>query len=168
MKNSADLSFEQVLEANKASIYRICKAYAVSPIEPDDLFQEVIFHVWRAFPSFERKARLSTWIYRIALNVCMRYKTKLEKSNGNLIRIESIEFQVPAATPDIQRQEKYNALNECIRSLNQMDRSIAILFLDELPYKEIAIITGLTENHIAVKMKRMKKTLLKCINSKLR
>ncbi len=168
MKNSADPTFEQVIEANKAGIYRICKVYAVLPIEPDDLFQEVLFHVWRAFPSFERKAKISTWIYRIALNVCMRYKSKLEKSNGDLIRFESIQFQVPAATPNILMQEKYNALYECISSLNQMDQSIAVLVLDELPYKEIANITGLTENHIAVKMKRIKKTLLKCINSKLR
>ena len=168
MKNSAIPSFEQVIEANKASIYRICEVYAVSPIEPDDLFQEVICHLWRAFPSFERKAKISTWIYRIALNVCMRYKSKLEKSNENLIRFESIQFQVPSATPDISAQEKYYALHKCIRSLNQKDRAIVILVLDELPYKEIADITGLTENHIAVKMKRMKKVLLKCINSKLR
>ena len=168
MKNSADPSFEQVIEANKATIYRICKVYAISPIEPDDLFQEVTFHVWRAFSSFEKKARLSTWVYRIALNVCMRYKSRLENSNGNLIRFESIQFQVPAPTPDIHMQEKFNALYECIQSLNPIDRSIAILVLEELPYKEIANITGLTENHIAVKLKRMKKTLLACINSKLR
>jgi len=85
-----------------------------------------------------------------------------------MIRFESIQFQVPAAIPDLSMQEKYNALYGCIRSLNEMDQSIAILVLDELPYKEIANITGLTENHIAVKMKRMKKKLLKCINSKLR
>jgi len=168
MKNSADPSFEQVIEDNKATIYRICKVYATSPIEPEDLFQEVTFLIWKAFSSFNGKAKRSTWIYRIALNVCMRYKTKLEKSNGTLIRFESIQFQVPADTPDISMQEKYNALYECIRSLNQMDRSIAILVLDELSYKEIANITGLTENYIAVKMKRMKKTLLECINSKLR
>lgn len=168
MKNTADLTFEQVLEDNKSSIYRICKVYAVSPIEPDDLFQEVIFHVWKAFPSFEGKSSISTWVYRISLNVCMRYKSRLEKSNGNLIRFESIQFQVPAALPDTLTQERHEALYECIRSLNELDQSIAILVLDELPYKEIARITGLTENHIAVKMKRMKKALLTCINAKLR
>lgn len=168
MKNIADLTFEQVLEDNKSSIYRICKVYAVSPMEPDDLFQEVVFHVWKAFPSFEGKSSVSTWVYRIALNVCMRNKSRLEKSNENLIRFESIQFQVPAAMPDTHTQERYAALYECIRSLNKLDQSIAILVLDELPYKEIASITGLTENHIAVKMKRIKNALLKCINTKLR
>ncbi len=168
MKKLAGLSFERVLEDNKNGIYRICKVYAVSPMEPDDLFQEVIFHIWKAFPSFEGKSSMSTWVYRIALNVCMRNKSKLEKRNGNVIGFDSIQFQVPATAPDTLMQERYTALYDCIRSLNEPDQSIAIMVLDELPYKEIASITGLTENHIAVKMKRMKQTLLKCINSKLR
>lgn len=168
MKNSADPSFEQIIEANKATIYRICKVYAIAPIEPEDLFQEVTFHIWKAFSSFRGKAKISTWIYRITLNVCMRYKSRLDKRNGNMIRLDAIEFQVPVTIPDLSAQEKFNALYDCIRSLNEIDQSIAILILDELPYKEIAGITGLTENHIAVKVKRMKKLLLNCINSKLR
>lgn len=167
MKNTANPIFEKAIEDNKASIYRICKVYAVSPIEPDDLFQEVVFHVWKALPSFEGKAKISSWIYRIALNVCMRYKSKLKNGSENLIKFDSIQFQIPASTPDDLIREKHDALYECIRSLNESDRSIAILVLDEMPYKEIASITGLTENHIAVKMKRMKNKLLKCINSKM-
>ena len=166
MNNSVDASFEQVIEANKATIYRICKVYATTPLEPEDLFQEVTIHIWKAFSNYDGRAKISTWIYRIALNVCMRSQNKLKKSN--LIRLDAIEFKVPLAVPDLFEQERFNALYECIRSLNKIDRSIAILILDELPYKEIANITGLTENHIAVKVKRMKQTLLKCINLKLR
>lgn len=168
MQKTDNPTFEQVIEDNKSNIYRICKVYAITPIEPEDLFQEVTLHIWKAFSTFDGRAKISTWIYRIALNVCSRYKNKLDNHNGNTIRLDAIEFQVPAAIPDLSVQEKFNALYDCIGSLNEIDQSIAILVLDELPYKEIADITGLTENHIAVKMKRMKKTLLKCINSKLR
>lgn len=168
MQKTDNPTFEQVIEDNKSSIYRICKVYAITPIEPEDLFQEVTLHIWMAFSTFDGRAKISTWIYRIALNVCLRYKNKLDNRNGNTILLDAIEFQVPAAIPDLSVQEKFNALYDCIGSLNEIDQSIAILVLDELPYKEIADITGLTENHIAVKMKRMKKTLLKCINSKLR
>jgi RNA polymerase sigma-70 factor (ECF subfamily) len=167
MKNSTDPSFEEVIQDNKAIIYRICKIYATAPVEPEDLFQEVTLHIWNAFPSFDSRAKISTWIYRIALNLCMRYKSRLDNRNSNMIRLDTIEFQVPEAIPDLSMQEKFNALYDCIRSLNESDRSIAILVLDELPFKEIANITGLSENHIAVKMKRMKKVLLNCINSKL-
>lgn len=98
----------------------------------------------------------------------MRYKSKLDTLNRDMLRLGAIQFQVPESIPDSSEQEKFNALYDCIRSLNEIEQSIAIMVLDELKYKEIADITGLTENHIAVKMKRIKQILLKCINSKLR
>lgn len=167
MENTEKSIFEQVVEENKAKIYRICRVYAVAPIAPDDLFQEAVFQLWKSLSTFNGTASMSTWVYRIALNVCMRYKNRLESHNGNMIRLEAIQFQLSEAIPDLAMQEKYDALYDCIRSLNDGDQSIAILVLDGLSYKEIADITGLTENHIAVKMKRMKKVLLKCITSKI-
>ena len=93
---------------------------------------------------------------------------KLKKSNNNSVRLESIHFTLSENTPDKIQKEKYQALQSCISTLNEIDKSIVILYLEELPYKEIAAITDLTENHIAVKMKRIRKTLLKCITYKLK
>ena len=84
------------------------------------------------------------------------------------MRLDAIQFEPKASVPNIAQQEKYKALHACIHTLNKIDQSIVILSLDELPHKEIAKITGLTENHIAVKMKRIRKVLLSCITSKLR
>ena len=168
MQNKTKPTFEQVLDDNKIKIYRICKIYAVAPIEPEDLFQEVTFSIWKAFSTFDGRASISTWVYRIALNVCMRFKSKLENTNGKMVRLESIQFEPAASVPDMTMDEEYKALYGCIHKLNEEDQSIVILVLDELPYKEIAEITGLTENHIAVKMKRVRKALLSCITTKLR
>ncbi|MFQ5637448.1 MAG: RNA polymerase sigma factor [bacterium] len=168
MKNQAELTFIQILEDNKDKIYRICRIYAVSPIEPQDLFQDVVFQIWKCFSTFKGKSNISTWIYKIALNVCYRSKMQFERSNIKTDRLESIQFVPAEITPDKSQQEKYKALHDCISSLNESDQSIVILYLDELPYKEIAVITGLTENHIAVKMKRIKKILFDCITHKLR
>lgn len=168
MQHTVTPTFEQVLEENKARIYRICRAYAVTPIEPQDLFQEVTFQVWTAFSSFENKASIDTWVYRIALNVCMRHQSRLKKVNEKMVCLDSIEFRVSEDTTDHYQEEKHKALSECILELNGLDRSIVILSLEGLSYKKISNITGLTENHIAVKMKRMKKSLLKCITSKLK
>jgi len=167
MQNKIKPTFEQALEDNKVRIYRICRIYAVSPIEPEDLFQEVTFHIWQAFSTFEGRSSISSWIYRIALNVCLNSKNKLGNINGKMVRLESIKFEPAAFIPDLIEQEKYKALYDCIHTLNKVDQSIVILSLDELSYREIAKITGLTENHIAVKMKRTRKTLLSCITSKL-
>jgi RNA polymerase sigma-70 factor (ECF subfamily) len=168
MQNKAELTFIQILEDNKNKIYRICRIYAVSPVEPQDLFQEVIFQVWKSFSTFKGKSSISTWIYKIALNVCYRSKMNLEKNNSKMVRLESIQFEPAESTPDKSQQEKYKALHDCISSLNEIDQSIVILYLEELPYKEIAAITGLTENHIAVKMKRIRKMLFDCITNKLK
>jgi RNA polymerase sigma factor (sigma-70 family) len=168
MQYKAEQTFEQVLEENKESIYRICRIYAVSPIEPQDLFQEVVFQVWKSFSTFKGKSAVSTWIYRIALNVCYRSKMKLEKKNSKTVRLESIQFLPAENSPDENQQEKYQALRDCISLLNESDKSIVVLYLEELPYKEIAAITGLTENHIAVKMKRIRKMLFDCITNKLK
>jgi len=168
MQNQTELTFIQILEDNKDRIYRICRIYAVSPIEPQDLFQEVVFQIWKSFSTFKGKSSISTWIYKIALNVCYRSKMKLEKDNRKMVRLESIQFEPAESTPDKGQQENYQALLDCISSLNESDQSIVILYLEELPYKEIAVITGLTENHIAVKMKRIRKILFDCITHKLR
>lgn len=168
MQNKAEPTFIQILEDNKDKIYRICRIYAVSPVEPQDLFQEVVFQVWKSFSTFKGKSSISTWIYKIALNVCYRSKMKLEKNSSKMVRLESIQFEPAESIPDKSQEEKYQALHDCISSLNESDQSIVILYLEELPYKEIAAITGLTENHIAVKMKRIRKMLFDCITNKLK
>ena len=167
MQTTTTNTFEQIIEENKGKIYRICKIYSVSPLEPQDLFQEVLYAIWKSISTFNGNSNINTWIYRITLNVCLRSKQKLEKKNFKTVRLESIQFVPVEISLDTTQQEKHNALISCISSLNENDKSIIILYLEELKYKEIAEITGMTENHIAVKMKRIKKTLLNCITNKL-
>ncbi len=167
MTNDIKLTFEQVLEENKARIYRICSVYACTPIEPEDLFQEVTFHLWKAFSSFNNKASINTWVYRIALNVCLRHQQRAAKQNKKTISLTSIQFEISERRNETNQEEKHQALRSCIKMLDDLDKSIVILSLEGMPYKEISNITGLTENHIAVKMKRIRKNLLKCITSKL-
>jgi RNA polymerase sigma factor (sigma-70 family) len=168
MQKQKEQLFNQILEDNKTSIYRICRIYAVSPIEPQDLFQEVIFHIWKSYSTFKGKSNISTWIYKIALNVCNRSNIQFESLNNKTTRLESIQFKLSETIPDEIEEIKFKVLRECISLLNAVDGSIVIMHLDELHYKEIAAITDLTENHIAVKMKRIKKLLLDCITPKLK
>jgi len=160
-------SFENILEDNKDKIYRICRIYAVDPIEPQDLFQEVVFQVWKSYAGFEGKSSTSTWVYKIALNVCMRSKMKLDKKNDKTEQLGSIHIMADYHGHNEVQEEKYQALRTCINLLNESDQSLVIMLLEELPYKEMAQVTGLTENHVAVKMKRIRKVLFECISPKL-
>ena len=159
--------FEQTLKDNKHKIYRICRIYASDPIEPEDLFQEVVFQVWKSLPNFKGNASVHTWVYRIALNVCLRSKMKLDKSNLKTAKLDAIHFTPVTETVDEFEQEKFQYLKECIATLNESDTSIIVLYLDELSYREIAEVTGLSENNIAVKMKRIRKKLFECITPKM-
>ena len=160
-------SFEKILEDNKERIYRICRIYAVDPIEPQDLFQEVVFQVWKSYQGFEGKSSTSTWVYKIALNVCMRSKMKLDRKNDKTVKLDSIRILTTDEGHDEAQEEQYTALRTCINLLNESDQSLVIMLLEELPYKEMAQVTGLTENHVAVKMKRIRKVLFECISPKL-
>ncbi len=167
MENQTTKAFEEILDKNKDKIYRICKIYAVTPLEPQDLFQDVIYAIWKSLESFRGNSSIDTWVYRITLNICLRSKQTSENIQNKTIRLDSIQFASADLTPDKHQQEKYEALTSCINLLDQINKSIVILHLEELPYKEIATITGLTENHIAVKMKRIRNTLLHCITKKI-
>ena len=168
MQRQEEIVFKKILDDNKHSIYRICRIYAVAPIEPQDLFQEVVFQIWNSLASFKENSSINTWIYKIALNVCSRRKQQLKKGNSETLSLESIEFELSESPDDIDRQEKYKALYDCISCLDESDQKIMVLYLEEMAYKKIAEITNLTENHIAVKMKRIRKKLLDCITPKLK
>jgi RNA polymerase sigma factor (sigma-70 family) len=167
-KQKNDEYFEKILERNKYKIYRICNIYAVAPVEPQDLFQEVVFQIWKSLDKFIGKSSIDTWVYKIAINVCLRSKMKFDKSNNKTERFESIHFTPVEKEIDSSEQEKFNYLKECISTLNETDTSLIALYLDDLSYKEIAVITGLSENHIAVKMKRIRKKLFECITPKIK
>ena len=167
MRNKLEKNFEQILEENKNKIFRICKVYATPPFEPQDLFQEVVFQIWDSLDRFKSESSIDTWVYKITINVCLRSKMKLEKSNNKTDRFESIHFTPVEKEKDDFEQEKFSYLKQCIDTLNESDTSIIVLYLEDLSYKEIAVITGLSENHIAVKMKRIRKKLLACIAPKM-
>ena len=168
VQRQEELVLKKILDDNKSSIYRICRIYAASPMEPQDLFQEVVFQIWKALPSFKEKSSINTWIYKIALNVCTRRNQQLKRGTRETVSLESIEFALSELSNDMLQQERYKALYDCIACLEEGDQKIIVLHLEGLAYREIAEITDLTENHTAVKMKRIRKKLLDCITPKLK
>ena len=155
------------LERNKQKILRICSVYAKNQEDKKDLFQEVLINIWKSMPSFKGKSSLDTWMYRVTLNICLSTQTKLIKKQKHFINMDSVKLSQYEGTPITKEEnEQLLFLRSCIKTMNEIDKAIITLYLEELAYREIAEITGLTENHIAVKIKRIKKKLLNCINQK--
>ena len=167
MKLKLEEVFLEAFERNKDSLYRIACSYTSDYDSSQDLFQEILFNIWKSLPSYRQESSIDTWIYRIAINICLRSKSKADKNLRTFKKLDHVELE--NFQEHINRQSNDSNLKllfECIKDLNKSDKSIILLYLEELPYKEIAQITGLTENHVAVKVKRVKAKLSNCINTK--
>lgn len=162
MKNFEDL-FQSTFKENKDRIFRICHSYAKEKADAEDLFQEVLLNVWKALPSFKGNSNIDTWVYRITLNTCFKNLSFEKKKKQHFIRINGIDFKDTSRDLSKEKQEEFDKLTSCINQLKLGDKSIVLLYLEELPYREIAQVIGISENHVAVKMKRIKTKLSICI-----
>ena len=168
MKKKQETIFLNALENNQEKLFRICSIYSEDDEDVKDLFQEVLVHVWRSMSTFKGNSSIGTWMFRIALNVCLRFKSKHNKNQKRFIRLDSITIaNIGSVENSEEENEKLNSLRKCVKELNEADKAIVALYLEGMAYKEISSILGLSENHIAVKIKRIKLKLLNCINRRL-
>lgn len=164
MSQQLENTFLTGLEQNQQKLLRVCSVYAEDDDDKKDLYQESLIQIWQSMQSFEGKSTLSTWMFRITLNVCLRLQTKQLKKRDRFQKLESISIeQINDNENSHEEHERVVKLRSCIKKLNDADKAIITLYLEDLSYNEIAGITGLTENNIAVKIKRIKSKLLNCI-----
>lgn len=167
MDQELENTFIRALEENQHKLLRICSVYAEDPDDKKDLFQEVLINIWQAMPSFESKSLLSTWMFRITLNVCLRLQSRDQKKRHHFVKMSSLMIEnIKTEECTDGDQEKLIELRNCIRKLNDAERAVITLYLEEVPYKQVSEITGMTENHVAVMVKRIKEKLLNCLTQK--
>ncbi|HET9055887.1 MAG TPA: sigma-70 family RNA polymerase sigma factor [Chitinophagaceae bacterium] len=165
MDQNLENSFLTGIEQNQQKLLRICSVYAEDEEDKKDLFQEALINIWQSMPSFQKKSSLSTWMFRVTLNVCLRLHTKQTKKRDLFRKLDRIAIEnISDDETNHEEHEQLIKLRNCIKKLNDADKAITTLYLEELSYKEISDITGLTENNVAVKIKRIKMKLLTCIN----
>lgn len=164
MLNQQEESFNQLVRENQGSIYRICRAYLYDPALADDLYQEILYQVWKSLQNFKGQARVNTWIYRIAVNTAISFNRK-NKQNEMVALPNSMQFVYEdTLTPKQEQEAQVDLLRLCISKLEPADRLIISLVLEEKSYKEIAEITGTNINHVGVKINRIKSRLLKLMS----
>lgn len=157
--------FIKILEENQQRIHKICGMYTTTSEDCKDLVQEVILNIWKAYPNFEGRSEINTWIYRIILNICLK-KRFYQQKEQRVISLDGLQFE-PMSELNDSDDEQFLALKSCIAQLDFSDRAIIILFLEDMAYREIAEIIGISENYVAVKIKRIKKKLSACLKTKL-
>ena len=146
-----------VIREYERVIYKVCYLYTTPNATLSDLYQEVVLNIWKAFPKFRKECKVSTWIYRIALNTCISFIRK-EK---NIPEIVTLTQEADRSEEDDETQAMLRQLYQMINRLGQLEKSIILLYLEEKRYEEIYEITGLTVPNVATKHNRIKDKLQK-------
>jgi RNA polymerase sigma-70 factor (ECF subfamily) len=147
--------FDELFQRHKAPIQRLCFAWLSGSGEVEDLFQEIMSHVWNALPNFRGEAQIGTWLYRIAVNTALLYRRKWRPAEP----LPEVVDQSAGAHQNLEDRERLDALRRAVAVLGDQDRLIVTLLLEGLSYREIAEVTGLTVNYVGVKLSRIKQAI---------
>lgn len=156
--DKTEQEFVALIKEYERVIYKVCYLYATPNAPLNDLYQEVVLNLWKAFPKFRRECKLSTWIYRISLNTCISFMRK-EKNIPEIVSLTPAEADHSEEWDETQAMLRQ--LYRMINRLGQLEKSIILLYLEEKSYEEISEITGLTVTNVATKLNRIKEKLRK-------
>jgi RNA polymerase sigma-70 factor (ECF subfamily) len=160
--------FLALVRANEGRLRHICRVYARDVEARKDLYQEIMFQLWRSLPSFAGASTIDTWVYRVALNTALTHarrrsahvETPLDDDDGD----GALAASSPEAaddTPDLREQS--DRLYAAIDRLNAVDRMLVTMYLDDRSYREMAEVIGITESNVGVKLHRVKKMLARSL-----
>lgn len=152
--------FLKTIHDHQKIIYKVCRMYRDSKEDQEDLYQEIVYQLWKSFPSFKNESKVSSWLYRIALNTSMAI---YRKSKPIIDYYEEFPEHIhPSGEAVVSENE--DRLFAALRLLNDSEKAVISLYLEDFNYQEIAEITGLSENNIGVRLNRIKSKLKKILN----
>jgi RNA polymerase sigma factor (sigma-70 family) len=148
-------AFLQLIEDNKAIIYKVCHSYCPNKADREDLAQEIIYQLWRSAQKYDQAQRFSTWMYRVALNVAISFYRK--NTRGNTFSLSGEEENIADGTGE--DDENLKRLQTFIYELKELEKALMILYLESHSYKVIAEVLGITETNVATSISRIKEKL---------
>ena len=152
--------FSELIKRNQGIIHKVTLVYTNSLVEREDLFQEICLQLWKSYSNFRHESQFSTWMYRVALNTAI---SNIRKKKLGFVS-ESVIDDNRLADEPTEEKEGVKLLYESISKLNQIDKAIILLWLEEKNYEEIASIIGITKSNVSVKLVRIKRKLEELIN----
>jgi RNA polymerase sigma-70 factor, ECF subfamily len=158
--------FLDILEKNIGIIIKIARAYSKTVHDKEDLINDITLELWKSFGRFKGDSKISTWIYRIALNTSMNYKRKRENDRlfffDDLKHMENLSWLIEQA--DSSQSE---ILYQCIDELNQLNKAIILLYLDGNSHDEISDITGISKTNVGTRIGRIKEQIKNLATTKI-
>jgi RNA polymerase sigma-70 factor (ECF subfamily) len=153
-------TFIRLVSEHRGMLYKVCRLYCLTESDRQDLFQEIVLQLWRSYPAFRGEARISTWLYRIALNTAISGLRKQKRL------ITSVDPEsLPTEWQDIQypgdKEEQLRLLYTAIDRLSEVEKALTMLYLENKSYQEMEEILGIAQNNLRVKMNRIRDKLRK-------
>lgn len=155
------------LEEHSSSVWKVARAYSITNEDCQDLAQEILLQAWRSLSSFEGKASPATWFYRVALQTSMNWHRREKprrKRQQPLLEVQVLATEGMNSAEQVQHRETVEQLYEAIHQLPITDAALVLLYLDELSYREMAEVLGISEGNVGVKLNRAKKALSALMN----
>lgn len=151
--------FLSVINTNKGIIYKVAQSYCKNIENRNDLVQEIIIQLWKSFENYNEKYEHSTWMYRIALNVAISFYRKSKKDLSAPLTdniIELLKDEEPC-----EQEENVRLLYQFINELDELNKALMLLYLDNKTHKEMSEVLGISETNVATKIGRIKEKLKK-------
>lgn len=148
--------FIQLIQQHSGIIHKVCGLYVEGKENREDLFQEITLQAWKSYPRFQGNSLFSTWLYRVALNTAITF---FKKQKRNPIYHSAEEVPELTDSESDNREEQFQLMYQAIAQLTDVDKALVLLYLEDFPYDEIATMMGISANHVAVKINRIKSKL---------
>ncbi len=163
MKKELEHNFVELLQKHQNIVHKVCRLYTNNQDAHNDLFQEITIQLWKAYPKFRGDSKFSTWMYRVGLNTAIT----LYRKNKRRIRTEefdAIQFKISAEAYDDSEEQQLKLMYKAVHQLNDIDKALIFLYLEDKGYKEISETMGISEVNARVRMNRIKTKLKTILN----
>lgn len=160
--NAKEKEFTALIEEHQAIIHKITRIYEIQSEERQDLFQEIVYQLWKSYPSFSGASKFTTWMYRVALNTAI---TIYRSRRITYTSVNDFNFSLKTEDDSEETEEQLRELYKAIQQLNDIDKAIIFLYLENHSGKEIADAIGISEVNVRVRMNRIKTRLKELMTS---
>lgn len=147
--------FSRMVREHKSTIYTVCYMFSNDEDEVSDLFQETLINLWKGYESFRHESKLSTWIYRVAMNTCISADRKKRKQGTKV----PLSMDINLYNDEDHETKQVRQLHERIQRLDLIDRALVMMWLEGMNYDEIADVVGISVKNVGVKLVRIKEKL---------
>ncbi len=163
MSSQLETTFVQQLQENQNLIHKICRLYTNDEDSHKDLFQEITIQLWKAYPQFRGDSKFTTWAYRVGLNTAITLYRKKSRT-VNTIEFDNKLHKINQDEYNYEEEEHIKLLYQAVQQLNDIEKALVFMYLEDKDYAEIAETLGITEVNARVKMNRIKGKLKKILN----